>query len=150
MVYSFVPAILSFTCAHFLLFTSPLNIPTIIYGFSGLMVTQLVTMMIDLRCVERDMAPKWFLRFRSLTFSMYMLITAALLLIYYSKRDFIQRKNDKNRIEHIKTALELEDSDFIKMVNELKLDYDEDDLREADKEITTGLKRIVAAEDAAQ
>jgi hypothetical protein len=33
--------------------------------------------------------------------------------------------------------MELEDLDFINMVNELKIDYDETDLRELEKEINT-------------
>ena len=37
--------------------------------------------------------------------------------------------------------MELEDADFIEMVNELKLDYDENDLRQVEKEVTSKLKR---------
>ena len=71
-----------------------------------------------------------------------MLITSALFFIYYSKLDFVQRKADKNRIANIKKALELEDTDFIEMVNELKIDYDEDDLKEIEREVTTQLSKI--------
>ena len=38
--------------------------------------------------------------------------------------------------------MELEDTDFIEMVNELKIDYDEDDLKEIEREVTTQMSRI--------
>jgi len=38
--------------------------------------------------------------------------------------------------------MELEDADFIKMVEELKLDYDEVDLKEIEKEITSKFKWV--------
>jgi len=71
-----------------------------------------------------------------------MILTSALFLIYYSKLEYVQRKGDKNRISNIKRALELEDIDFIEMVNELKIDYDEQDLREIEREVTSQLSRI--------
>jgi hypothetical protein len=37
--------------------------------------------------------------------------------------------------------MELEDADFIKMVNELKIDYDEIDLREIEKEVLSKMNR---------
>jgi hypothetical protein len=37
--------------------------------------------------------------------------------------------------------MELEDSDFIKMVEELKLDYDEIDLREIEKDVLSKIKK---------
>jgi len=36
--------------------------------------------------------------------------------------------------------MELEDADFIKMVEELKLDYDEVDLKEIEKEVSSKFK----------
>ena len=92
--------------------------------------------------MERELAPKWFLKFRSLTFAGYMILTSALFMIYYSRLDFVQRRADKNRITNIKKALELEDTDFIEMVNELKIDYDERDLKEIEKEVTSQMSRM--------
>ena len=66
-----------------------------------------------------------------------MILTAIIFFVYYSKLDFVQRRNDPNRIKTIKTAMELEDLDFMKMVNELKIDYDESDLRDIEKEVTS-------------
>jgi hypothetical protein len=66
-----------------------------------------------------------------------MVLTSVLFLIYYSKLDYVQRRADKNRITNIKRALELEDTDFIEMVNELKIDYDEKDLKEIEREVTS-------------
>lgn len=104
-------------------------------------MTQLVTLQVDLRCVEKELAPKWFLRFRSVTFGLNMIVTTLLFFIFYSKLNIVQKKNDKNRITNIKNALELEDLDFIKMVDELKIDYDEADLREVEREVTTQLSK---------
>lgn len=64
-----------------------------------------------------------------------MTITSILFFIYYAKLDFVQRRNDKNRIKNLKTAMELEDVDFMQMVNDMKIDYDETDLREIEKEV---------------
>jgi len=52
-----------------------------------------------------------------------------LFAIFYTKREMLQRRNDLNRISNLKTAMELEDADFIKMVDDLKIDYDEYDLK---------------------
>ena len=71
-----------------------------------------------------------------------MLLTSVLFLIYYSKIDYVQRRADKNRITNIKKALELEDVDFIEMVNELRIDYDEKDLREIEREVSTQMMRM--------
>ena len=57
----------------------------------------------------------------------------------------MQRKGDKNRIADIKRALELEDIDFIEMVNELKIDYDEDDLKEIEREVSSQMARVQSA-----
>lgn len=86
-----------------------------------------------MRCVENELAPKWFLKFRTISFAIYMTITSLIFFIYYSNLQHIQRRNDKNRINNIKSAMELEDLDFIQMVNEMKIDYAEDDLNEIEK-----------------
>jgi hypothetical protein len=70
-----------------------------------------------------------------------MIITSLLFAVYYSRLEQLQRKRDPNRISNIKSALELEDSDFIKMVEELKLDYDEIDLREIEKDVLSKIKK---------
>ena len=98
MIYSFVPAALSFSFTSSLLFASPITLPAVIFSFTGLMITQLLTLQVDLKCVEKELAPHWFLRFRSVGFACYMTLTAILFLIFYSRLDFIQRKSDKNRI----------------------------------------------------
>lgn len=86
-----------------------------------------------MRCVEKELAPRWFLKFRTLSFAFYMVLTSILFFIYYSNIPHLQRRNDKNRITNIKSALELEDADFMEMVNEMKIDYDEQDLQEIER-----------------
>jgi hypothetical protein len=98
MIYSFMPAALSFAFSWILLFTAPLALKTVLFGFTGLMITQLMTLQVDLKTVEKDLAPKWFLKFRSTTFSLYMIITTILFFVYYNKLEYLQRKNDPNRI----------------------------------------------------
>lgn len=39
MIYSFVPAAMSFSCASMLLFSSPLTLSTVMFSFTGLMLT---------------------------------------------------------------------------------------------------------------
>jgi len=86
------------------------------------------------------MAPRWFLKFRTVNFSLYMIITAALFAVFYSKLEQVQRKRDPNRITNLKTVMELEDADFIKMVEDMKLDYDDVDLKEIEKEVSSKFK----------
>ena len=71
---------------------------------------------------------------------MYMTLTSIIFFIYYSKLDSVQRKNDKNRIKNLKKVVELEDLDFMDMVSELKLDYDDSDLRELERQLTTQIR----------
>ena len=141
MLYAFVPAAMALSSSSILLFASPLTIKHVIISFTSLMLTQLITQQVDLKCVEKEMAPKWFLKFRTLTFSMYMILTTVLFAIFYVNVDQLQRRNDPNRISNIKSAMELEDADFIKMVDELKIDYDELDLKEIEKEVRSKISK---------
>ena len=68
-------------------------------------------------------------------------MTGTLFTIFYTQRDKLQRRNDTNRITHLKSAMELEDADFIEMVDEMKIDYDEQDLKEIEREVTSQLSR---------
>ena len=70
-----------------------------------------------------------------------MIITTLLFAVFYTRAEQLQRNRDPNRITNIKNAMELEDGDFIKMVDELKIDYDEIDLREIEKEVVSKMKR---------
>ena len=72
-----------------------------------------------------------------MTFTVYMLATSILFAIFYTQRERLQRRNDLNRITNLKSAMELEDSDFIKMVDEIKIDYDEYDLKQIEKQVTS-------------
>lgn len=72
--------------------------PTVVFGFTSLMLTQLVTYQVDLKLIERGMAPKWFLRFRSLSFSLYMAVTSLLFCIFYARIDQVQKRNHNERI----------------------------------------------------
>ena len=71
-----------------------------------------------------------------------MVITTIIFSIYYSRVDQIQRKNDPNRIEDLKTTLQLEDLDFVKMVDELKLEFDEVDLGDVEKRISSKVSKV--------
>lgn len=62
-----------------------------------------------------------------------MFATIVLFIAFYTNVGQVQRINDVNRITNIKSAMALEDADFIKMVDELKIDYDETDLSEIAK-----------------
>ena len=71
-----------------------------------------------------------------------MAITTILFGIYLSKVDLIQRKNDPNRITNLKNVMELEDLDFVKMVDELNLGFNETDLRDIEKKISTKMSKV--------
>jgi len=71
-----------------------------------------------------------------------MAITTILFGIYLSKVDLIQRKNDPNRITNLKNVMELEDLDFMKMVDELNLGFNETDLRDIEKKISTKMSKV--------
>ena len=108
-LYSFVPAIMSYGSTNVLLFSDPLTIGSVIYCFTSLMLTQLVTLKFDHHCVKKELAPLWFKKYRSQVFAIYMTLTTILFGIFYSRVNQIHRKNDPNRITNLKNALELED-----------------------------------------
>jgi len=89
LLYSFVPASMAFGTTSFLLFSSPLTMPTVVYAFTGLMITQLVTLKFDYHCVSKEMAPLWFKKYRGNLFAIYMVLTSALFFIFYSNIDQI-------------------------------------------------------------
>ena len=73
-----------------------------------------------------------------------MVATCALFSVFYTHREMMQRRNDVNRIANLKSAMELEDSDFITMVDEMKIDYDEGDLKQIETQVTSTMERTGA------
>ena len=144
MMYSFVPGIMALGTSQMMLFACPLSLGQIVFGFSSLMMTQFITLQVDKKCVELELAPQWFRKFRQISFAVHFMATAVLFSIFYTQRDKLQRRNDINRITNLKTAMELEDSDFIKMVDEMKIDYDEQDLKEIERDVSSQLNRTGA------
>ncbi len=71
-----------------------------------------------------------------------MVLTIILFYAFYSNVEILQRKNDVNRIKNINSAMELEDADFIKMVDELRIDYDVHDLKEITLDFESKMQRI--------
>lgn len=139
-MYSFVPAIVSSISSGVILFASPLTLKVVVYGFTSLLLTQLVTSRFDAHCVNKELAPIWFRAYRKKVFAMYMVATTVLFWTYYTYYDKIQRRNDQNRIENIKTVLELEDLEFVKMVDELKIQFDESELAEVEKQLSSQMR----------
>lgn len=119
--YAFVPGILCFGATNLLLFAAPLTLKEITIGFSTLFIMQVMGLRFDKYCVKKSMAPEWFAGYRNKCFAAYFAITLALYAAYYKNMNIIDRKNDPNRIEHIKSALKLEDVDFVKMIDDMKL-----------------------------
>jgi len=133
MMFSFVPGVVALGASQMILFASPLTMGHVVFGFTSLMLTQFITLQVDKKCVEERMAPLWFKQFRKNTFRAYIIATTVLFAVFYTQRDKLQRRNDLNRITNLKTAMELEDSDFIKMVDDMKIDYDEYDLKQIER-----------------
>lgn len=146
IAYSFVPAIAAFASSNFLLFSVPLTTNTVIVSFSSLLLTQFLTLKFDQHCVKNELAPVWFRKYRGQVFAIYAIITSALFFIYLNSLDQVQRTNDPNRIQNLKTVMELEDLDFIKMVEELKLDFNEVDLRDIEKQVKSKMRKVGSEE----
>jgi hypothetical protein len=89
MFYSFVPAIMAFASTNFMLFSCPLTVKTVVFGFTSLMLTQLISLKFDHYCVSKEMAPIWFRKYKSNIFGLYMIITTVLFSIYFSKYNLI-------------------------------------------------------------
>lgn len=138
-----MPAIAAFGSSSFLLFSSPLTMQTVVYSFSTLLVTQVLTARYDSYCVKNEMAPLWFKKYRSTVFGLYITLTTVLFLIYYNNLPLLQRQNDPNRIKNLKTVMELEDLDFVKMVEEMKLQLNETDLRDMERKVRTKVTRVI-------
>ncbi len=67
-------------------------------------------MQVDLKTVEKEMAPRWFLRFRTVNFTIYMMITVALFSVFYARMKQCQKAEDFSRIANLKRVMELDDS----------------------------------------
>ena len=106
IMYSFVPATIAFISSNMILFQNPLTVATVTYGFTALMVTQFVTLKLDQSCVQKELAPIWFKKYRQNCFAAYIIATSIMFWIYYQNLDILQRKNDPNRIENIKNVLQ--------------------------------------------
>ena len=64
MMYSFVPGVMALCTTQMMLFQTPLQLGTIVVGFTTLMLTQFVSLQVVKKCVELELAPVWFKRFR--------------------------------------------------------------------------------------
>lgn len=137
LLYSFVPAAMASIASSFILFQSPLTLKVVVYGFTSLLLTQAITSRFDAHCVKKEMAPVWFKGYRSKVFGAYIFVTAVLFGIFYQNCEKIQRSNDPKRIENIKNVLQLEDLDFVKMVDELKIQFDESELAAVERKLKT-------------
>ena len=96
----------------------------------------------DYYFTDKENAPVWFKKYRRQLFGIYMILTSLLFLSYYRNLDIIQRRSDPNRVKNLKSVIELEDVDFIKMVEELKLDFDEVDLRDVQTNVSNTLTKV--------
>ena len=144
LMYAFVPGIVSFGATNLMLFASPLTTSEIFTGFTALMFLQVFGMKFDSSCVKKELAPVWFTKYRKRCFYAYMALTVSLYTIYYFNYELINRKNDPNRIENVKSALQLEDLDFVKMVDDLKIQFDEQELAEVERQISSKMRTKVA------
>lgn len=75
-----------------------------------------------------------------------MALTACLFFIYYRKIDVLQRVNDPNRVTNLKTAMELEDLDFVKMVEDMNIQLNEVDLRDMEKTLDSKINKVIPGE----
>ena len=93
------------------------------------------------------MAPAWFKKYRATVLGIYMALTTVLFLVYYNNLPLLQRQNDPNRIKNLKTVMELEDLDFVKMVEEMNLQLNEQDLRDMERKVKTKFTRVIGKQD---
>jgi len=70
-------------------------------------------MQVDIKCVENELAPRWLLKFRTVNFTLYMIITTLLFSVYYTRQQQVSNKRNSKRIEHLREVMELEDAEFI-------------------------------------
>ncbi len=87
------------------------------------------------------MAPQWLIKYKLVLSLITLSVTGLLLGIHSSRPELIKRRNDPNRIRHLKTAMELEEADFLKMSSDLKLSYDPDELKAVEREALSAVRR---------
>lgn len=92
------------------------------------------------------MAPLWWSKYRSTLLGMYMTITFLIYFSWCAKLEKLHRNDDPNRIENIRSALQLEDLDFIKMVDDLNLQLNEVDLKDIEKKIDSRVSKVIPRE----
>lgn len=138
MLYSFLPGLSSTVTTSYLLFASPLSHAAILGCFSMLIAQQVVMLTIDKSYIKAGQAPQWYGKFRNATFLFQILVTGFLFYTYQNYKKFCRRRNDPNRISNLKSAMELEDAEFLKMVDDLDLDFDYEDMKEIEIESSEG------------
>lgn len=141
--YSFMPAFSAWMLSNGLLFANPLSLANVTFCFTGLIFTQFLLIKFDNYAVDNELAPLWFKKYRKTVNGLYMALTTVLFFIYYAHWERLQRVDDPKRIQNIKTALQLEDLDFIKMVEEMNLQLNEVDLGDMERKIQSRIGKTI-------
>jgi len=84
MMYSFVPGMVALSTTQMMLFACPLSLGHVVCGFTSLLMTQFITLQVDKKCVDLELAPKWFRKFRQIQFAAYFVVTFTLFSIFYT------------------------------------------------------------------
>jgi len=134
IMFSLLPGAASFGITEYLLLCSEITPENLIGSFALLSLVQIISFISDRRLVRNEQLPKWYLLVKIPIFIYTILLTAFILAAMYSKLDVIQKKNDNKRIETLKYLMELDDVQFLKKVNELNIQYDEEDLQILEKQ----------------
>lgn len=128
-LYSFLPGVLAYSITSIILLSSPLTLQTLILGFCGLSLTQLVSFLVDKRYVKSEALPKWYMQVRIPAFIYLIIVTGLLLTVMATNLDLVQKKNSNERISTLKSLLALGDVEFLEKVNDTRIQYDPEDMK---------------------
>lgn len=100
----------------------------LLVSFGGMSILQISAFLMDKMYVSKEQLPQWYLKMKIPVFVYTFILSVLIFGVMLSKIDFIQKKNDNTRIEIMKKLMDLDDVQFLRKVNELNIQYDEEDL----------------------
>jgi len=128
VIYSIIPGIWAFGISEYLLLSSEITTEMLLVCFGGMSILQISAFLMDKMYVSKEQLPQWYLKMKIPVFVYTFILSVLIFGVMLSKIDFIQKKNDNTRIEIMKKLMDLDDVQFLRKVNELNIQYDEEDL----------------------
>jgi hypothetical protein len=125
LLYSFLPATISYFVIKAILFTPTVTLDIITMGFLSLISLQIASWGVDAYWSKIKRLPRWYAKHRIFVTMIQILATSGLFYVYYRYPNKTHLENDTNRISSIKSAKELEEEEEKMLLEDDQLNYEE-------------------------